>query len=319
MYPQYQHPPTHSDPIHQDVEKLISAARSEFSSNVHDDSLRIRLQALLALQSALKSQTLTPQEFQAARSEVARLFAEVYGASGSAASAPPRASVPTPYIPPQQLPQQQRAPQVPAPQNPDVQSLLSSRNLADIIAKAQQAPATPPISQAPFSQTQPVPPSSSTPSLSANLGDMLASLKAKGIFSDASSTPVNGSHGYAPPPSVTQTPPLKLGGFPRPALINDVEVASASLKRYLRSSPHVHTSLLTLVRPRIHLVSALYEARPNQCSTCGRRFLATAEGKEKKARHLDWHFRTNQRLADSAKRGQNRSWYVDELVSHSVA
>ena len=67
-------------------------------------------------------------------------------------------------------------------------------------------------------------------------------------------------------------------------------------------------------RPRPHLVRALYEARPNQCSTCGRRFLATEEGKEKKARHLDWHFRTNQRLDDSAKRGQSRSWYVDELV-----
>lgn len=295
-YPQYQHPPNNSDPIHQDVEKLISAARSEFSSNVNDDSLRIRLQALLALQGALKSQTLTPQEFQAARNEVARLFAEVYGASGPAASAPPRASVSTPYVPPQQISPQQRPAQVPAPQNPDIQSLLSSKNLADIIAKAQQAPATPPISQAPFSQAQPAPHNSSTPSSSANLGDMLASLKAKGIFSGTSSTPVNGSHGYAPPPSVTQTPPIIPGGFPRPALINDVEVISTSLKR-----------------PRIHQVSTLYEARPNQCSTCGRRFLATAEGKEKKARHLDWHFRTNQRLADSAKRGQNRSWYVDEL------
>lgn len=276
-YPQYQHSPNHSDPIHQDVEKLISAARAEFSSNVNDDSLRIRLQALLALQGALKSQALTPQEFQAARSEVARLFAEVYG-------------------PPQQVPPPQRPPQVPVPQTSEIQSLLSSRNLADIIAKAQQAPATPPISQAPFSQAQPAPQTSSTPSLSANLGDMLASLKAKGILSGATGTPVNGSHGYAPPPPAKQTPPCVPGAFPRPALINDVEVTSASLKR-----------------SRIHLVSTLYEARPNQCSTCGRRFLATAAGKEKKARHLDWHFRTNQRLADSAKRGQNRSWYVDEL------
>ena len=71
---------------------------------------------------------------------------------------------------------------------------------------------------------------------------------------------------------------------------------------------------LILCRARPHLISTLYEARPNQCSTCGRRFLATDEGKEKKARHLDWHFRTNQRLANSAKRGQSRSWYVDELV-----
>ncbi|KAM0801104.1 hypothetical protein BDR22DRAFT_880498 [Usnea florida] len=292
---QYQPPPNLSDPIHQDVEKLISAARSEFSSNVSDDSLRIRLQALLALQGALKSQSLTPQEFQAARNEVARLFAEVYGTSGSAASPTPHVSIPN-QIPPQQMVPQQRPAQIPAPQAPDIQSLLSSRNLADIIAKAQQAPSTPPISKAPFAQAQPAPQTSSTPSLSANLGDMLASLKAKGIFSGASSTPVNGSHAYPPPPSVTQTPPVVPGGLPRPPLINDVELTSASLKR-----------------PRIYLLSTLYEARPNQCSTCGRRFLATAEGKEKKARHLDWHFRTNQRLADSTKRGQNRSWYVDEL------
>ncbi|KAL9133162.1 MAG: hypothetical protein Q9175_005663 [Cornicularia normoerica] len=295
-YPQYQHPPNHSDPIHQDVDKLINAARSEFSSNVNDDSLRIRLHALLALQGALKSQTLTPQEFQAARNEVARLFAEVYGASGPAAPAAPSASIPTPYVPPQQIPPQQRPVQVPARQTPDIQSLFSSRNLADIIAKAQQAPATPPMPQAPFSQAQPAPQNSSPPSLSANLGDMLASLKAKGIFSGASSTPVHGSHGYAPPPSAAQTLPVIPGGFQRSAPINDVEITSTSLKR-----------------PRIHLVSTLYEARPNQCSTCGRRFLATTEGKEKKARHLDWHFRTNQRLAASTKRGQNRSWYVDEL------
>lgn len=295
-YSQYQNPSSVSDPIHQDVEKLISAARSEFSSNVNDEQLRVRLQALLALQSALKSQNLTPQDLQAARSEVARLFAEVYGNSRPAVSTAPLASVPAPYIPPPQEPLQNRSAQVAVPQNSDIQSLLSSRNLADIIAKAQHAPATPPISQAPLSQAPPAPQISSTPSLSANLGDMLASLKAKGILSGASNTPVNGSHVYAPPPSTTQTPPPMSRGFPPPSLINDVELTSTSLKR-----------------PRIHLVSTLYEARPNQCSTCGRRFLATAEGKEKKARHLDWHFRTNQRLADAAKRGQNRSWYVDEL------
>ena len=45
---------------------------------------------------------------------------------------------------------------------------------------------------------QPAPQRSTTPSLSANLGDVLVSLKAKGILSGAASTPVNGSHGYAP-------------------------------------------------------------------------------------------------------------------------
>ena len=233
MLPQYQQPSTTSDPIHQDVEKLISAARSEFSSNVNDDSLRVRLQALLALQGALKSPTITAQDLQAARNEVARLFAEVYGAARPAASVPSLTSVPTPYVPQQQDHSQQRHAQVPTPQNQDVQSLLSSRNLADIIAKAQQAPATPPISQTPFSQAQPAPLTPSIPSLSANLGDMLASLKAKGILSGASSTPVNGSHGYAPPPSAAQTPPLIPGGLQPPSLINDVEITSSSLKKYV--------------------------------------------------------------------------------------
>ena len=66
-------------------------------------------------------------------------------------------------------------------------------------------------------------------------------------------------------------------------------------------------------RPRLHLISLLYESQPAQCTTCGRRFPATEEGREKRSRHYDWHFRTNQRINEAAKRAQNRSWYVDEL------
>lgn len=61
------------------------------------------------------------------------------------------------------------------------------------------------------------------------------------------------------------------------------------------------------------MVFTLYEAQPNQCGTCGRRFAATDAGRDQKARHLDWHFRINQRIADPVNRGQNRSWYVDEM------
>lgn len=70
--------------------------------------------------------------------------------------------------------------------------------------------------------------------------------------------------------------------------------------------------------PRSMLIASLYEARSNRCGTCGRRFFATEEGKEKKARHLDWHFRTNQRMGDAARRAQNRSWYVDERVGNNL-
>lgn len=71
-----------------------------------------------------------------------------------------------------------------------------------------------------------------------------------------------------------------------------------------------------MTSPRPVLIHTLYDAKSNKCGTCGRRFYANEEGKEKKARHLDWHFKTNQRMAEAAKRGQSRSWYVDERVRH---
>lgn len=67
--------------------------------------------------------------------------------------------------------------------------------------------------------------------------------------------------------------------------------------------------------PRFGLIVSLYDSRPNRCGTCGRRFFATEKGKEMKARHLDWHFKTNQRMTESSRRAQNRSWYVDERVN----
>lgn len=30
---------------------------------------------------------------------------------------------------------------------------------------------------------------------------------------------------------------------------------------------------------------------------------------------MDWHFRVHQRMIEAEKRGQHRSWYVDQLVS----
>lgn len=65
-------------------------------------------------------------------------------------------------------------------------------------------------------------------------------------------------------------------------------------------------------RPRGHLISLLYEALPNQCSSCAHRFTDNEQGKAEKAAHLDWHFRVHQRMTESLKRGQNRSWYVGE-------
>jgi pre-mRNA cleavage complex 2 protein Pcf11 len=85
--------------------------------------------------------------------------------------------------------------------------------------------------------------------------------------------------------------------IPPPGAISQVPISAASLKTF-----------------RPELVYKLYDGQPNQCSTCGRRFLATEEGRQQKNRHLDWHFRTNQRIADpNTNRGHHRNWYVDEM------
>jgi pre-mRNA cleavage complex 2 protein Pcf11 len=72
----------------------------------------------------------------------------------------------------------------------------------------------------------------------------------------------------------------------------------------------IELTTASMKKPRLHLISQLYEAKPNICATCGRRFDATAESKEKKARHMDWHFKVKD--PDASKRGVHRSWYIGE-------
>ncbi|KAJ0315891.1 hypothetical protein COL5a_011808 [Colletotrichum fioriniae] len=60
-----------------------------------------------------------------------------------------------------------------------------------------------------------------------------------------------------------------------------------------------------------HLIPSLFEQLGPQCTQCGRRFKTDDEGRKKKMAHMDWHFKAHQRLAEAEKRGQHRSWYVD--------
>lgn len=64
--------------------------------------------------------------------------------------------------------------------------------------------------------------------------------------------------------------------------------------------------------PRPYLVDALFTQQPSRCGSCGKRFTFDEKGRVRKARHLDWHFRNNQRLADAASRGMSRDLYLDE-------
>jgi len=168
-------------------------------------------------------------------------------------------------------------PQPPVPPSAP-NALFNSTNLAELlratVGQPQQA-ATPPNYYAPQpSISAPQGGPQAPPPASEN--PFLAQLRASGLLSAA------------------PTPPLPTLAFGMDKM-SEVTLTSASIK---------------ISRP--HLISAFLNARPNQCSTCGKRFTLDDIGKEKKARHLDWHFKTKARMLEAEKRGQNRSWYVDE-------
>ncbi|KAL8861072.1 MAG: hypothetical protein Q9178_002585 [Gyalolechia marmorata] len=310
----YQPPPMEDlHALHLDIENLISTTKLEFAARHWDTGLQTKLKALLDLQSIMRNQQLPPNQIQAIRDQVSQL-AQTQPAATPIPGQPPSSMaqpnpVPTPtasiYLAPPPSTIQPSA---------DVQRLLDSNALAEILASARAKQNTPVASAAPSVPPPPNPPAVAsllppdrvtTPS--SNTSSLLANLKALGMLMPDTSTP----NGTIPPtqPSTRFTPqdqnnpntpslhPSSLAQPLLPQVYNDVELTNASLKI-----------------PRPGLIRAkLFDARPNQCSTCAQRFEATEEGKRKKARHLDWHFRTNRKLAESAGAQHNRSEYVGEL------
>ena len=331
--------------LHRDIENLISAAKAEFASNIHDTAVQIRLKALLDLQSILTSQQLPPDQLQQIRDQVAQLSANARPVPLPTISLP---ATPTPVYthkpslmnrsPYPAVFQQTQSATPPIPAVTTLADLLASaarNNAPPPPPQAVQQPVSQPASLATLLQAHPQnsqPSTNVTPLPNENPSSLLASLRAAGILPPAgsvsapsipitASTPVS----YPPPPSTLQpTAPTPYSQFPNPIrpplaeMRNDIQLTSASLKMSVDETLAL-SFVLTSYRPRLHLISKLYEARPNQCSTCGKRFLTTKEDRDKKASHLDWHFRTNRRLTESANRGQSRSWYEDEMVCNRLS
>ncbi|KAI4267107.1 MAG: hypothetical protein LQ337_008507, partial [Flavoplaca oasis] len=310
----YQAPPIQDlNALHRDIDNLISTTKLEFATRHWDTGLQTKLKALLDLQSIMRNQQLPPSQIQAIRDQVSQL------AQMQPPSTPNPAQPPNPMLLPNPAPTPTPSafpappPSTNQPQN-DIQRLLDANALAEILAsaaRAKQSTPVPSVAPSVHPPTNPPPPTlipppdrSATPS--SNTTSLLDNLKALGMLMPDTSTP-NGAL-QAPHPlsrlplshqNYSNTPSMHSSHLARPPLQeirNDVELNNASLKI-----------------PRPNLVQAkLFDARPNQCSTCAQRFEATEEGKKKKARHLDWHFRTNRRLAESAGAQHNRDWYVDE-------
>jgi pre-mRNA cleavage complex 2 protein Pcf11 len=237
-----------------------------------DQGAQRKLASLQTLKEILDSGNASENDLIEIRNTIMQKMAEKMAATRQQPSQTP--------IPPVSMPNAYLPPQPTTAPTPAPNSLFNSTNLAELLRATvgQQAPQQ----QQPYHYGPPQPDTS--PSFPTAENPLLAQLRASGILS------------AAPTPPQGVTPPLPaLGAFATTDNSLEVSFTSASIKI-----------------PRPHLVSTLLNSRPNQCSTCGKRFTSDEIGREKKARHLDWHFKTKARMLEAEKRGQNRSWYVDE-------
>ncbi|KAJ4289753.1 mRNA 3' end processing factor [Kalmusia sp. IMI 367209] len=186
------------------------------------------------------------------------------------------------------------APAIPAPALAAIPAATATTNLAELLASINKpgaaTPATP-TSMAPLPQVLSLPQMLSQPA-----GGAPAPPNTAWIVNALSGLANSGTPSNVTP--LGSEPMTRQSSAPTNVL-NDIELTTASIKK-----------------PRLYLISRLYEAKPNICTTCGRRFEATAQGKEKKARHMDWHFKMKD--PDAAKRGIHRSWVKKQAKDRYV-
>ncbi|KAK9473960.1 uncharacterized protein V1510DRAFT_361984 [Dipodascopsis tothii] len=93
------------------------------------------------------------------------------------------------------------------------------------------------------------------------------------------------------------------------ALMSATGGTGESLRVLMSADVELSSRFLQTRRPDLSYL--LYNAIPNSCRTCGRRFSNSKEDRARRDAHLDWHFRINKRLRDET-RGQSRSWFLTE-------
>ncbi|KIW37867.1 uncharacterized protein PV06_09851 [Exophiala oligosperma] len=271
--------------LHTDIDDLTTDAKIVCATHPMDQAAQRKLTSLQTLKEILDSGSASEGDLVEIRNTITQKMAEKsITARHQQQSQTPGLALPlnpllNPYMPPQP-PVQHAAVSAPPPN-----TLFNSTNLAELLRATvgqQQQSAPPPNYYAPPQSGMTTPQTLPQIPPSAPENPLLAQLRASGLLS------------AAPTPPQGVTPPIPSFAFGNDVM-TEITLTSASIK---------------ISRP--HLVSNFLNARPNQCSTCGKRFMADDSGKEKKARHLDWHFKTKARMLEAEKRGQNRSWYVDE-------
>lgn len=275
--------PTSVETLHSDITSLIETAKKRFAENPFDEEGQKRLKALLDLQAIIQSQQLAPTQLAMVKDQLYKL----------ANPSPPPPPVPMPQLPPTPV------------------SMPSQQSLAQLLATQLQGlvPTTPPAPIPQISQIipQPTPPSPPVPPIN-DAASLFASLQSAGLLSGLGGLAGGFTLPLPPPPPVVPQSSILRSIVPTPAVPTPPPATAASKWK----SIDVELNTASLKAPRPHLIPLLYEALPNQCSSCARRFTDNKQGKAEKASHLDWHFRVHQRMTESLKRGQNRSWYVGE-------
>jgi pre-mRNA cleavage complex 2 protein Pcf11 len=270
--------------LHADIDDLTTDAKIECATHPMDQAAQTKLASLQSLKEILDGGSVTDKDLLDIRNSILQQKAEKLRLQRP----PPPLPAHIPAIPtPLSYPTPQPVHTSPPLSTP---SFVNQTNLAELLQATSNRNQTPqPVYGNPYqphSQTVSTPPIHHVqPSPSVVELPLLAQLRASGLLS---ATPT-------PPQSLTPTIPSSSVVNPHVNIAGEVQFSSASIKI-----------------PRSQTITTFLNTRPNQCMTCGRRFTSDDIGKEKKSRHLDWHFKTKARMSEAEHRTQNRSWYVDE-------
>ncbi|KAK6347041.1 hypothetical protein TWF696_007123 [Orbilia brochopaga] len=271
-----------TDALLNDIRPLISTTQTRFAENPWDIEVQKRLKALLDLQTILSTQQLPSDQLSQIKDQLSRIAISVH--------VPPT----IPNLPP--------ASSAPVAQGTNLAALLNQFS----------KPQGPPI---PARASNTLPAMLNLPTIPLNSGtgpapakNLFESLISAGLLKPGSSTP-------QPPAASKPSTPLNaelllsgLMGAQLPSIIQGT--SSGSNVNWETLDVELNSASLKITRP--HFVSILNDSLPNKCGSCARRFTNTEQGRKEKAAHLDWHFRVHQRISDSAKHAQFRSWYVGE-------
>ena len=352
--PQQYYPPPQATPVYappvphdfaklnSDIEALIESMKYKLATNMHDSSLQARLQAMLDLKEVINRKSLSQQDWDSVRDRLVLLINQE--------NSPPYNTPPYTRQPPTSYQFAQPPPshsQTPLPSTP--QSVTTQPSYADLYASLapQHTPSPSESLQLPLqnrvtSNGAGHSKNNSVENFANGLdqtNDLISRLVKSGFVAPTPSqqqqtgsrtNSVQQTQSAYAPPAVTSAPSSV---FPTAAASVSAAPASndlAALYAFLTGSasarkahaagpalPTVHLSHESIKTPRSNLIDRrLYKAMPSQCMTCGRRFPGSSEGKARKARHLDYHFRTNARIrqAETAgRRGFCRAWLSGAL------